>query len=95
MSTEEMRVLELNSEYLGVSLGTLMEGAGREVARVIIDNEDTNESQILILCGTGGNGGDGLVAARHLHEAGAFVKVVLIGDSHLIMPFMFIPPFCA
>ncbi len=80
MTTEEMRVLELNSEYLGVSLGTLMENAGREVARVITNIEDIDESRILILCGTGGNGGDGLVAARHLQEAGAFVKVVLIGD---------------
>jgi NAD(P)H-hydrate epimerase len=84
MTTEEMRVLELNSEYLGVSLGTLMEGAGREVARVIISNEETEEARILVLCGTGGNGGDGLVAARHLHEAGAFVKVVLIGDPSRI-----------
>jgi len=84
MTTEEMRVLELNSEYLGVSLGTLMEGAGREVARVIMNNEDIVDSQILILCGTGGNGGDGLVAARHLHEAGAFVKVVIVGDPSKI-----------
>jgi NAD(P)H-hydrate epimerase len=80
MTTEEMRVLEINSEYLGVTLGKLMEGAGREVARVITSNEETEETRILILCGTGGNGGDGIVAARYLHETGAFVKVVLIGD---------------
>jgi len=84
MTTAEMRVLELNAEYLGVSLGTLMENAGREVARVLESSEQVEESRILILCGVGGNGGDGMVAARHLQEAGAFVKVILIGDAQRI-----------
>ncbi|MDF1539562.1 MAG: NAD(P)H-hydrate dehydratase [Candidatus Thorarchaeota archaeon] len=84
MTTSEMRVLELNAEYLGVTLGTLMENAGREVARVLDDNESVEEKRILILCGVGGNGGDGMVAARHLQEAGAFVKVILIGDAKRI-----------
>lgn len=84
MFTSEMRVLELNAEYLGVTLGTLMENAGREVARVLISTEDVEDANILILCGIGGNGGDGMVAARYLQEAGAFVKVLLVGDVQRI-----------
>lgn len=80
MTASEMRVLELNAVYLGVSLGTLMENAGREVARSICSIEKVKDAQISILCGVGGNGGDGMVAARYLQEAGASVQVMLIGD---------------
>ena len=67
-----MRVLELNAEYLGVSLGTLMENAGREVSRVILSNQSIENKRIGIVCGTGGNGGDGFVAANPFH--GVFLQ---------------------
>jgi NAD(P)H-hydrate epimerase len=35
---------------------------------------------VLILCGIGNNGGDGLAAARHLHNFGADVTIGLVGD---------------
>jgi len=39
--------------------------------------------QILILCGGGNNGGDGLAVARHLHNCGASVQIALtIDPSH-------------
>ena len=79
-----MRVLELNSEYLGVSLGTLMQSAGREVARVIENKEKIAGKKIVILCGLGGNGGDGMVAARYLNEGGADVGVYLVGHDQSI-----------
>jgi hydroxyethylthiazole kinase-like uncharacterized protein yjeF len=79
LSTNDMRVLELNTEYLGISLGILMENAGREVARVVQQEPQIDRKNIGIFCGTGGNGGDGFVAARHLKEAGANVDVFLIG----------------
>ncbi len=82
LSTKEMRVLELNAQYLGISLGMLMQQAGREVARLIEERENTvRDKHVTVLCGTGGNGGDGMVAARHLHEAGARVEVLLIGSD--------------
>ncbi len=85
LSTLEMRVLELNAQYLGVSLSMLMQAAGREVARVVTDHEKgVDRKRVVILCGGGGNGGDGMVAARHLHEAGATVDVYLIGSEHSI-----------
>jgi hydroxyethylthiazole kinase-like uncharacterized protein yjeF len=84
ITTDEMRMLELNAEYLGVSHSYLMQIAGREVARVIIENEDVVGKSVVILCGLGGNGGDGIVAARYLDEVGANVEVLLIGHEKTI-----------
>ncbi len=84
MTSEEMRIVELNAQYLGVELGMLMQNAGREVARVIEQNEDVSSKHVVILCGPGGNGGDGMVAARHLQESGSNVEVYLIGSEESI-----------
>jgi NAD(P)H-hydrate epimerase len=84
ISTQEMQSLELNAQYLGVTHSLLMQIAGREVARVIIDTESVEDQSIVILSGLGGNGGDGIVAARYLDEAGANVKVFLLGHEKTI-----------
>jgi len=84
VSTQEMKSLELNAKYLGVSHSFLMQIAGREVARVISDNENIEGKSIVILSGLGGNGGDGIVAARYLDELGAKVKVFLLGHEKTI-----------
>ncbi|MCC6793119.1 MAG: NAD(P)H-hydrate epimerase [Thermomicrobiales bacterium] len=65
---------------LGVNVLQLMELAGRAVAsfardRMLAGNADG--TRVVILCGTGGNGGDGMVAARLLHAWGAEVEVWL------------------
>jgi NAD(P)H-hydrate epimerase len=77
-----MRVLELNARYLGVTHSMLMQNAGREVARVVTTNENVFGKKIVILCGLGGNGGDGMVAARYLQEEGAMVEVFLLGSEN-------------
>jgi NAD(P)H-hydrate epimerase len=84
ITPDEMRILELNSEYLGVTISMLMENAGREVARVITKTSKVEGKHIAILSGLGGNGGDGIVAARYLDEAGADVDVYLLGDEAMI-----------
>ncbi|MHA2360156.1 MAG: NAD(P)H-hydrate dehydratase [Candidatus Thorarchaeota archaeon] len=81
ITTEDMRILELNSEYLGVTHCMLMQNAGREVARVITQTSNVKNKLVVILCGLGGNGGDGIVAARYLDEAGARVEVYLLGHE--------------
>lgn len=81
ITTEDMRILELNAEYLGVTHGMLMQNAGREVARVITETSNVKDNLVIILCGLGGNGGDGIVAARYLDEAGANVEVFLLGHE--------------
>jgi hydroxyethylthiazole kinase-like uncharacterized protein yjeF len=84
ITSREMRALETNAEYFGVSLLQLMENAGRNVALEIM-SRFTREKRIAIFCGLGGNGGDGFVAARHLSALGFNVKVVLAGRSREVM----------
>ncbi|MCG7844561.1 MAG: NAD(P)H-hydrate dehydratase [Methanomassiliicoccales archaeon] len=65
MRWDEVRVLDVNSEYLGVPTETLMENAGWALAQEITARYGEG-LHIAILCGTGNNGGDGFVAAGAL-----------------------------
>jgi NAD(P)H-hydrate epimerase len=68
-------------EY-GIPGLVLMENAGRSVADAAADMLESSPSDgpVLILCGGGNNGGDGLVAARHLHNRGVEVQIGLFFD---------------
>jgi len=83
MSAEEMRSIELNSEYLGISTLQLMENAGRAVASEIASRIKL-PSRVLVYSGTGKNGGDGMVVARHLSSLGYNVSLVLVGNEDSI-----------
>jgi NAD(P)H-hydrate epimerase len=74
--TSESRVLDINSEALGVPAATLMEKAGKGISEHICGSH--GPADILIVCGTGNNGGDGAVAARHLKTAGWNVTIALV-----------------
>jgi len=80
ITSREMRAIEANAEYYGISLAKLMENAGRSVAEEII-SRFPNKRKIAIFCGSGGNGGDGFVAARHLLSADYNVTVFLLGKG--------------
>ncbi len=80
LSVEQMREVDrIMVEDLGISLVRMMENAGRNLAQVARDllGGDTAGRSVLVLAGPGGNGGGGLVAARHLAVAGAKVTVAL------------------
>jgi len=68
ISGSEIKVLDRNAEYYGVSTQNLMEKAGKGVADFIIKYLDSTNKNILVFCGVGNNGGDGFVAARYLAE---------------------------
>ncbi len=74
---------ELNSAFLGVPVRILMENAGAAVAKVISENF-TKDKRICVLSGSGNNGGDGMVAARHLASMGYMVNLVLAVPPQLI-----------
>jgi len=81
ITSREMRALELNSGYYGVSRLQLMENAGRSVAAEIASRFKPEETRVVVFCGSGGNGGDGFVAARHLTCLDFRVEVILAGRS--------------
>jgi NAD(P)H-hydrate epimerase len=58
----------------------LMEAAGGRVAE-FVRAEFPAARRVLVVCGKGNNGGDGLVAARHLEQTGLAVTVVLLGRA--------------
>ena len=66
ITAQEQKAIDLNSEYFGVPVSTLMENAGREVAKVV--QQICKGKTIHIYCGSGGNGGDGFVCARYLKK---------------------------
>jgi len=90
VTTDEMRRIEKAADAGGLSFATMMENAGRAVAEACQRDQrmgPPGDRRILVLVGPGNNGGDGLVAARHLHDAGAQVKLYigkrqLEGDDH-------------
>jgi len=77
VTTEQMRRIEREADSQGLTYATMMENAGRSVAQEIEGRLGASGRAVLILVGPGNNGGDGLVAARHLHEAGADVQLYL------------------
>ena len=72
ISPLDSRVLDANSDSLGIEVDELMVNAGEALADVITDLY--NGKSILFVCGTGNNGGDGYVAARLLEADVAFFK---------------------
>ncbi len=80
VTPEEMREIEDRAERLGVSRLLLMENAGKAVAD-FISSMDPAGMIFVVVSGTGNNGGDGFVVARHMAAYGAMVKVFLLGTD--------------
>jgi len=82
VTAQEMRELDKRAtEKYGIPSILLMENAGRAVFDAAVELlEDVESCSIVVVAGPGNNGGDGFVAARHLHNAGAFVKIFYFGD---------------
>ena len=78
------RVDRIMVDELGVEVLQLMEVAGQAVAvwaRERFLGGDARGKSVLVLAGSGGNGGDGMVAARFLHGWGAHPAVWLSHDA--------------
>lgn len=85
VTAEKMKYLDRKAtQEHGIQARSLMENAGRAVARETLAfaaeqlAKQPGGLKAVVCCGKGNNGGDGLVAARALKEAGASVKVFIL-----------------
>lgn len=79
LSREQMRAFDAHAiDVSRVPSIVLMENAGRGAADVI---SALGPKRVAVVCGTGNNGGDGFVVARHLLGRGAHIDVWLAGDA--------------
>lgn len=77
VTVEEMRQIEQSADAAGHSYSAMMDNAGRAIAEAVQRRIQVRGKRILVLVGPGNNGGDGLVAARYLNQAGAQVVCYL------------------
>lgn len=66
---------------LGIAEEILMENAGLASLNVLKSKVGLSNRKFVVFCGSGNNGGDGLVVARLIHSNGGIVKVYLLNDS--------------
>lgn len=85
VTEDEMREVDriaVQDFQLGVL--QMMENAGRNLASHVIDVFGGTAGLITILAGSGGNGGGGLCCARHLHNRGFTVQILLTKSPHAL-----------
>jgi len=68
-------------EEFGLGLLQMMENAGRNLAGNVMEMLGTAAGRVVVLAGAGGNGGGGIACARHLHNHGFDVAIVLDRDA--------------
>jgi len=91
LSVDQTRQVDQKTIASSKSGFELLSAAGRQVFEVVRDVA-SKEDRILVACGSGNNGGDGLIAARLLLDAGFKVSVALLstpesvqGDARLAL----------
>jgi NAD(P)H-hydrate epimerase len=86
LSRDEVRAFDSRAiNTLGIPGVVLMENAGRSCAELVKEKlAGIAKPKVCIFCGTGNNGGDGYVIARHLLNDGFAVVVVICGQRSKI-----------
>ena len=78
VTAEQMREVDgIAVEDFGLGILQMMENAGRNLGQNVLDMLGGKKGEVTVLAGSGGNGGGGLCCARHLHNRGYRVSVVL------------------
>lgn len=80
LTAQEMQRVDSAAADYGLPSSVLMENAGAALARVALSMAEVT-GRFFVLCGPGNNGGDGLVAARHLSMIGRTVTVEVLGET--------------
>jgi hydroxyethylthiazole kinase-like uncharacterized protein yjeF len=81
LTSEDVERLDAAALVCGVTTLQLMEIAGWQVARCAWRHIGNRPSGIAVIAGYGNNGGDGLVAARHLATWGCTVTATVVADE--------------
>ncbi len=82
ITAEQMREVDrIAVEDFGLGILQMMENAGRNLAENAMEMLGAALGEVVILAGGGGNGGGGLCCARHLHNRGFRVRLVLDRDA--------------
>lgn len=85
LTVEEMRKSETYTmKQKNITSLDLMESAGTALFNSLTDELIKEEDQICIVCGTGNNGGDAMVVARHLIKAGYKTNIIVVGNPSKI-----------
>lgn len=82
-TAEQMRKADSTAiEERNIPSVDLMERAAEGLANLVLDSlpNKKSECKVVLLCGTGNNGGDGIAAARFLIQNGVSVRVFLVGN---------------
>jgi len=80
LTAEEMGAADKRSVEMGVPVWTLMQNAGAAVGRFAL-RQFAGDGLVVVVCGKGNNGGDGMVAAVTMAKAGRKVRVALLGRA--------------
>jgi NAD(P)H-hydrate epimerase len=86
VTVEQMREVDrIASEETGPNLFQMMENAGRNLALLAIAvlGDEWTSARIVVLAGSGGNGGGGVCAARHLANRGVAVRLCVAEPNQL------------
>ena len=91
VTNQQMKEIDRKAiEEYGISGLTLMENAGLRIFQNLKDiYPDLRLKKIIIFAGSGNNGGDGFVVARHLFNYGTKVKVLLLSPFNKINNVLF------
>jgi NAD(P)H-hydrate epimerase len=86
LTTAQMREVDrIATQETGPNLFQMMENAGRNLAEVALESlgEDWQQARVVVFAGTGGNGGGGITAARHLANRGVRVELCMAMPNKL------------
>lgn len=83
VTEDQMREVDrIAMEDFGLGVLQMMENAGRNLALNVMDMLGSHTGEVTMLAGSGGNGGGGLCCARHLHNRGFKVHLMLDRDPN-------------
>ena len=85
ITADRMSRIEDKAEALGISRLLMMENAGGAVAHFVVERfSPLSNKRVVIICGTGNNGGDGLVCLRHLAGLPLRMEAFLLGTREQV-----------